>query len=200
MNEYVFLFDLDSTLTKEEILPKIAKEIGKLDEMKELTERTMLGEIPFKESFIERVNILKDIPVSKVNKIICNISLNENVKKFISENKSRCYIVTGNLDIWIKDLMEELGMENNYFSSKALVENNRLTKIISVIDKKAIVSQFISPYVAIGDGDNDAEMIDYANIGIGFGAVRPIASSVLACADYAFYEEEALCQFLERLL
>ena len=200
MDKFIFLFDLDSTITKKEILPTIAKEIGKQHELQVLTEKTMLGEIPFKESFIERVNILKDIPVSRVNEIICSIPLNSQIEQFIKANRQRCYIVTGNLDIWIHDLMIKIGMEHNYFSSKALVENDYISKIISVIDKKAIVSQFINPYVAIGDGDNDAEMIEYAQIGIGFGAVRPIATSVLECANHAFYKEETLCQFLERLL
>ena len=51
MSDYIFLFDLDSTVTKQEILPTIAQNIGKLKEMRELTEATMRGEIPFKTSF-----------------------------------------------------------------------------------------------------------------------------------------------------
>ena len=41
MSEYVFLFDLDATITKVEILPEISAEIGKDKEMRELTERAM---------------------------------------------------------------------------------------------------------------------------------------------------------------
>ena len=48
----VFLFDLDSTVTKEEILPMIAKKIDKEQEMRELTEQTMMGILNFRESFI----------------------------------------------------------------------------------------------------------------------------------------------------
>jgi len=57
MSDYIFLFDLDATITKEEILPVISKKIGKFNEIKKITETTMRGEIPFKESFLKRVNI-----------------------------------------------------------------------------------------------------------------------------------------------
>lgn len=46
MSEYIFLFDLDSTISKKEILPTISQTIGKEKEMRELTEATMRGEIP----------------------------------------------------------------------------------------------------------------------------------------------------------
>ena len=64
MGRYKFLFDLDATITKLEILPEIARRIDCVEQMQELTERTMSGEIPFDRSFTERVNILKKIPVS----------------------------------------------------------------------------------------------------------------------------------------
>ena len=35
MNNRVFLFDLDATVTKEEILPALAEQVGLLEEMQE---------------------------------------------------------------------------------------------------------------------------------------------------------------------
>ena len=61
MSRYIFLFDLDSTVTKQEILPTISKELGIYEKMTELTESTMSGEIPFKQSFLQRVELLKDM-------------------------------------------------------------------------------------------------------------------------------------------
>ena len=43
MSRYIFLFDLDSTVTKQEILPTISKELGIYEKMTELTESTMSG-------------------------------------------------------------------------------------------------------------------------------------------------------------
>ena len=54
-SRFIFLFDLDSTITRQEILPTIAEEFGVFEEMRALTERTMRGELPFKQSFLQRV-------------------------------------------------------------------------------------------------------------------------------------------------
>lgn len=199
MSKFVFLFDLDSTLTKQEILPTISKELGIYEKMSQLTESTMRGEIPFKQSFLQRVELLKDIPVSKVSQMIGEIQLNERLIEFVRKNQERCYIVTGNLDVWIEDLMKKIGMNKNLFSSKALVKNDYIQDVFSIVDKNAVISQMVLPFVAVGDGNNDAEMIAEAEIGIGYGGVREIASSVLACASHAIYDEKKLVEFLEHL-
>ena len=199
MSRFVFLFDLDSTLTKQEILPTISKELGIFEKMSQLTESTMKGEIPFKQSFLQRVELLKNIPVSEVNRMIGEIQLNELLVEFIKKNQERCYVVTGNLDVWIEDLMKKIGMEKNLFSSKALVKDDYIQDIFSIVDKNAVISQMVLPFVAVGDGNNDAEMIEEAEIGIGYGGVREIGPSVLACASHAIYDEKKLVEFLERL-
>ncbi len=200
MGNYIFLFDLDSTVTRQEILPTIAKEMGIYEKMCSLTESTMRGEVPFSQSFLKRVELLRDIPVPEVSYRIAKIQLNERLASFIRKYKERCYIVTGNLDVWIDKLVAFLEMEKNTFCSRAVVKDGYIQNVISVVDKNAVVSQMVHPFVAVGDGNNDAEMVDAAKVGIGYGGVREIAPSVLACADYAFYDEDRLVDFLERLL
>ena len=200
MSKYIFLFDLDSTVTRQEILPTVAKTLGIYAKMTSLTERTMRGEIPFKQSFLQRVELLKDVPVSEVNELVSKIQLNEKLVEFIQQNQDRCHIVTGNLNVWIEGLMQRMGMERNVFCSKAIVKDNHIENVFSIVDKNAVISQMILPFVAVGDGDNDAEMIEAAEIGIGYGGVRNIAPAVLACARHAIYNEEKLVEFLNRLL
>ncbi len=199
-SRYVFLFDLDSTITRQEILPTIARQFGVFEEMSTLTECTMRGELPFKQSFLQRVELLKQISVSEVCELIGEIQLNEPLVEFIRRHRNRCYIVTGNLDLWIEKLIQKLGMEKNTFCSKALVEHDHIQDVSSIVDKNAVIGQMVLPFVAVGDGNNDAEMIEAAEIGIGYGGVREIAPSVLACASHAVYQEQKLVEFLERLI
>lgn len=200
MSNYIFLFDLDSTITRKEILPTISEKIGKQSEMRNLTEATMRGEMPFKNSFLKRVEILKDVDVDDVQKIVMNIPLNNEIANFIMQNRDRCYIVTGNLDVWICKLMDKLNISNHVFCSRAEIDNNRLGKVISVADKELIVKQFVQPLVVIGDGDNDSGMASYADIAIGFGGVRNIAPSLLRTIDFAFYDDLTCANFLRTLL
>lgn len=200
MSRYIFLFDMDSTVTRQEILPTISKKLGMFERMSSLTESTMRGEIPFKQSFLQRVELLKDIPVDEVSGLIEKIELNEQLVDFIQRYRNRCYIVTGNLDVWINKLAKKIGMEGNVFCSKALVQENYIQDVFSIVDKNAVISQMVLPFVAVGDGNNDAEMIEAAEIGIGYGGVRAIAPAVLSCASHAVYQEKRLVEFLERLV
>lgn len=198
--DHIFLFDLDSTITKQEILPTIAARLGKEEEMRNLTEEAMIGSIPFRDSFLSRVDLLKGVPVSEVSAAIADIPVHEELCAFMRKHKDRCFIVTGNLDVWIDGLVRRIGMEGNVYSSKGIVLDDRLLGVASVIDKNLTVDQFVGSFVAVGDGSNDADMISRAEVGIGFGAVRPVAPSVLEVCSHAIYDEGCLVQFLERLL
>ena len=197
--KFVFLFDLDSTITKEEILPSIAKKNNKEEQMRELTEKTMMGDIPFIESFTNRVDILKNIPVSEVAEMISHIAVSEKLVKFLNENKERCYIVTSNLDVWICKLMEKIGMKDHYFCSKVQVKDDYIIKIESILSKDEVVKKFKEKVVAVGDGSNDRMMLEAADISIGYGAIRNISPSLLDVIDYAIHDENKLYELLNKL-
>ena len=200
MSEYIFLFDLDSTITCKEILPTIAEKVNRQKEMRELTEATMNGEIPFKSSFLKRVEILSVMNVSETRAMVAEIPLNENIAQFIRENRDRCYVVTGNLDIWICDLMQKLGINGHVYCSRANYKNDKITQVVSVIDKELTAKQFVQPLVVVGDGDNDSGMAQVANISVGFGGIRDIAPSLIQNIDYAFYDDNRCADFLRTLL
>ena len=90
-------------------------------------------------------------------------------------------------------------MDKHCFCSHAVVENDKIKFVETVIDKKATLQQFHEKLVVVGDGNNDAEMISCADIGIGFGGVREIAPAVLHCCTHAIYDEEKLVKFLSTL-
>lgn len=198
--KYSYLFDLDATITKLEILPALAESIGIGETMKQMTEKTMMGEIPFAESFAKRVEMLSVIPVSEARKIISEIPLHEQLVEFIRAHAENCYVVTGNLDAWICGLMEKIGIpEGHCLCSKAKVDGDKLLGIEKTIDKSTAIKSIPHPFIAVGDGNNDAEMIGLADIGIGFGAVRPVATSLLNNATHAVYTEAKLCQLLTQI-
>lgn len=199
-NNRVFLFDLDATVTKEEILPALAEQVGLLEEMREMTEKTMRGEIPFQSSFLARVEMLKTIPVSRVAEIVEKTPLNEELVQFIRTHASRCYIVTGNIDVWIEKLIKRIGLPMSHcYCSSASVSDDYIISVNSVVDKEKIARQFVVPVVAVGDGSNDAEMVRLADVGIGYGGVRPVAYSLMCNATHVICDEHRLCSFLHML-
>jgi HAD superfamily phosphoserine phosphatase-like hydrolase len=196
-----FLFDLDSTITKTEILPFVVEKThcsGELlQKIQKMTSEAMSGNLPFEDNFRHRVDLLKHIPLATVQEIVSTVPLNMEIVNFIKNHKEQCSIVTSNIDIWIEKLVLELGIP--CYSSKAsekVEEGKTVIGIDKVIRKKDILKNYSEPLVAIGDGFNDIELLSGADIGIAFGGVRSVPDSLLAVADYAVYSEKALCRLL----
>jgi phosphoserine phosphatase len=68
-------FDLDGTLTCEELLPVIAEGLSLAQEMATLTRLTLSGAIEFEESFRLRCAILRAVPISRVRAIVAEVAL-----------------------------------------------------------------------------------------------------------------------------
>ena len=196
----LFVFDLDSTITKCELLPLIAQSTGLGNEMAALTEAAMQGKVPFEQDFRNRVRLLQEVPISRVRSVVSRAPLHEEIAAFIRENPQRCIILTGNLDVWIMPIIEKLGMKGRCLCSKAQVCEDRLLGIASVLDKGAASKKLAHPFVAIGDGSNDEGMIRTADIGIAFGGARKPPAGLVTAADMLVQDENELIGILKKLL
>lgn len=201
MTKYTILFDLDGTITAQETLPVIARQLNLRNEIEQMTQETIAGKIPFVESFITRVHLLKKYSVKTIRDIIAQVPTHSHIVQFIKEHPQSCYVVTGNLDCWVTELLEKIGCQ--YFCSVAHCEQDRLIKIKSILNKVAIVRSYQnkgSKVVFIGEGNNDADAIRSADIGIAFGAVHAPSNSTLEVASHVIFDELRLCFFLQQLL
>ena len=195
-----YLFDLDGTLTNCETLPLIATNFDLADEIDKLTELTIKGDIPFVESFIHRVNILKKIPISEVSQLLLSVDLQQPIVKFIKENLDDCIIVTGNCRVWIEPLAQKVGCK--LIASETDVENDKIKKLTKIIKKEDIVRQLQAEgeqVVFVGDGNNDAEAMRLANISIASGLIHMPARSVLDVCNYLIFNAETLARQLYQI-
>lgn len=195
-----YAFDLDGTLTKEEILPIIAAELSLEREMQTLTELTLSGKIPFEDSFRLRCAILRAVPIETVRQIVRTVQISEELTDFISQHRDQCFVVTGNLDVWIAPIIEKIGCRA--FSSTAHTEGGRLVGVATVLNKGDAIREITPNFtrmVCVGDSVNDIPMFESADIRIAFGGVHDPAVDLYQVADYAIYSEEALCRLLTTL-
>lgn len=189
-----FLFDLDGTITRQEILPEIARAIGVEDEIAELTARTMAGEFPFESSLRRRVEILSVVPISEVREIVAGVEIDPHIEAFLRTNRDRCTIVTGNLDVWIADLVTRLGVPCR--ASVAAVRGDRLVGVRHVLDKADVALEFAGMICSIGDGYNDLGLMAAADLGVAYGGVHAPAPGLLDVASHAIYDPQTLCRLL----
>jgi phosphoserine phosphatase len=198
-----FLFDLDGTITSEEVLPLIGRELGLYDEILKLTNETIQGVIPFETSFRIRCELLKSVPIDKVQEIVSAVSINPDIATFLSANKQNCFIVTGNLDVWIQPLVAKLGVSTySSIGETNLEDQNMLIGVKEILSKAEAVHDVRKKFnriVAIGDGMGDVGMFEQADVGIAFGGVHFPVEALLKNASFVTFSGSSLCKLLKQL-
>ena len=201
MESIAFCFDLDGTVTTEEILPLLARELDLFDEISLLTQLTMNGQIPFQSSFKLRVKILSTIPIQQVKSIIQNVKLDPSISQFIRNNKKDCFIVTGNLDVWVEDLIrQKLGCA--FYCSTAIREDHLVKGIGNILDKSTAILELKKKYskiITIGDGMNDCAMFELANEGIAYSGVHPPVESLVKMSSFVATNSSSLVHLLHKI-
>ena len=200
-NKTAFCFDMDGTITRTEVLPCIASELGIADEIAALTNATMNGHIEFEPSFRLRCLLLGQIDPFLIEKVVKAIPLDKTLLSFISKRRKNCFIVTGNLDIWIKPILNRCGCLS--FSSTGSYLHGKL-QLKTVLNKahalKSIRKNMNYDFlVAIGDGANDAPMLHDADVGIAYGGVHPASTTAIQASNYIINDGVALCSLLKTL-
>ena len=196
----LFAFDLDSTVTRCELLPLLAREVGLEKEMAARTQACMERGGDFAADFAARVELLRSIPLGRAREIVAAAPLHEGIAAFLRRNAPRCRILTGNLDVWIEELIASLGMTGRCLCSKASFRENRLLCVETALDKGRAALELPRPFVAIGDGSNDIPLLRAADLAIAFAGCRRPSQEVLRAADIVIDDENSLCALLEQLI
>lgn len=177
-------FDMDSTLIETEVIDELAERAGVGEKVREITERAMRGEIDFRESFTERVALLKGLDVSVMEDIARNLPITEGLERLMTILKRVGYktaILSGGFTYFGNWLKQRFGFDYVY-ANDLEIENGRLTGRYTgeIVDgrRKAellrLLCQFeninLAQAVAVGDGANDLPMLNLAGLGIAFHA------------------------------
>ena len=178
-------FDMDSTLIQTECIDELAKRAGVGDKVSEITARAMHGEIDFKESFKERVALLKGLDASVLKDIAENMPITEGTDRLMSVLKTCGYkiaILSGGFTYFGEYLRKKYGIDYVYANELEIGDGGKLTGryVGDIVDgqRKAELLKLIAQVervnlaqtIAVGDGANDLPMIGEAGLGIAFHA------------------------------
>ena len=177
-------FDMDSTLIETEVIDELAVRAGVGDKVKAITERAMRGEIDFKESFTERVALLKGLDESVMKEIAENLPITEGVDRLMYVLKQYGYkiaILSGGFTYFGNYLKNKYGIDYVYANELEIVDGKLTGRYVGeIVDgrRKAellkLIAQVervdIAQTIAVGDGANDLPMLSEAGLGIAFHA------------------------------
>ena len=176
--------DVDSTLIMQEVIELLAAKAGVSDEVVNITQAAMRGELDFEHSLRARVALLKGLPESVLADVQSEITLTPGASILIRTLQGLGHAVSvvsgGFIDV-IAPLISQLGIV--YFRANKLeivdgfltgqVEGpiiDRAAKAQALREFAAMESVTLEQTVAIGDGANDLDMIALAGLGIAFNA------------------------------
>jgi phosphoserine phosphatase len=191
----LLICDMDSTLIGQECIDELADYAGVKQYVSEITERAMLGELDFEQALTERVGLLKDLPLEKLQDCFDErIKLNEGAQTLaatMKKNGATTVIVSGGFTFFTDRIADKAGFDHNQ-ANTLIDDGSKLTgevgqPILGRDAKKQALEHFSAGIggpksaLAIGDGANDLAMIQSAGLGIAYKA-KPIVANAAHCA------------------
>ncbi|HIF78342.1 MAG TPA: phosphoserine phosphatase SerB, partial [Sulfitobacter sp.] len=183
--------DMDSTMIQQECIDELADEAGVGERVKEITARAMNGELDFDGALRERVDLLKGLEASVIDKVLAErITLMPGGGALVGTMKANggyAALVSGGFTAFTAKVAEMLGFDENR-ANTLLVDGAALTgdvgmpilgreaKVTALEEITAKLGITEDQVIAVGDGANDLGMLGRAGMGVALHAKPSVAA------------------------
>jgi len=193
----LIVLDMDGTVVDAEVIDELAKMMGTEKEAKAITQAAMEGKINFRDALNKRAQMLKGLPLSKMEKFKEKLPIVQGAHDLISELKKAGFVtvlMTGSFDIIANEVGRRLRFDY-VFSNRLIAKDGKLTGEVegqvlgaesklellkSVARKEGIT---LDECVAVGDGANDLLIIKDSGLGIGFNPKKVVKDEASALVN-----------------
>ena len=191
--------DLESTIIEQECLDELAVNIGKQDEMVDITRRAMRGELDFEPALRARVAMLKGMHETALQTLydekITLMSGAETLLATMRAHGAHCGMVSGGFAFFASRIAARLGFHqfrcNDLNMREGVLDGTVVEPILGRAAKADILQEWctqkqldLSQALAVGDGSNDLAMLATAGMGVAFHAKPAVAEAADICVDH----------------
>ena len=189
----LFVADMDSTMIGQECIDELADFAGFREKVAAITERAMQGELDFVHALEERVALLEGLDQKVLRQCLKErIRPNPGAATLVATLKSRgvlTVLVSGGFTDFVRPIAEQLGFDRMNANHLGVAASGRLTgktvgKIVDAAAKRGLAEEILSArqwpsdaLIAVGDGANDAPMVELAGLGVGYYPKPTLASA-----------------------
>ena len=195
----LLIADMDSTMIGQECIDELADRVGLKARVAAITERAMRGDVAFEPALRERVELLKDLPVSVVADVIAErIRLSPGGRTLVATmraNGAHTCLVSGGFTLFSEPIAAMIGFDENR-ANRLVVADGRLAgrveepilgreaKLAALADLTARLGLASGATLAVGDGANDLAMLLAAGLGVAYHAKPLVAAQAHARIDH----------------
>ena len=195
----ILVADMDSTMINEECIDELAAAIGIKDQVAEITDRAMRGELDFGEALDTRVALLKGLERKVIEEIRReNITLAPGGRALIQTMKAYgayTSLVSGGFTYFADFFGKRIGFDEA-IANVLEFDGDRLTGTVQkpIVDKSTKRERLLAlaaehglsaaDTVAVGDGANDLDMIRVAGLGVALHAKPAVAAEAQVRIDH----------------
>jgi phosphoserine phosphatase len=189
----ILVADMDSTIVTTETLDEIAGQAGIKDQIAEITQRSMNGEIDFATALRERVAMLKGLDLAALERTWRATQYCAGARTLVATMRgfgATTALVSGGFTYFTERVAAELGFDLH--RANVLLDNgSALTGAVAepILDRDAKLATLrelaekrgaqLSATLAVGDGANDLAMLKAAGLGVAYYAKPVVAAEVI---------------------
>ncbi|NVK22415.1 MAG: phosphoserine phosphatase SerB [Kangiellaceae bacterium] len=188
------VFDMDSTLIPIEVIDQLGEQAQVKAQISSVTEAAMRGELDFNQSLIQRVALLKGLPLTAIEQVKLQLNFNPGVERFchsILAAEGDVCIASGGFTPFAKHLARQIPFAeihaNNLLDDNEVLTGEVTLPIVNAQVKAESLRRWRDKRhlgkmqtVAIGDGANDLLMLQEAGLGIAYKA-KPAVNEQADC-------------------
>jgi len=191
--------DMDSTIITTETLDELAAYAGKQAAVKDISDRSMNGELDFATALRERVAMLAGLELDALERTWERVRLTGGARELVATMRAQgalTALVSGGFtffsgrvaalagfDIHRANVLIDDGAALTGAVAEPILDRNaKLTTLDALAAERGLAR---SATMAVGDGANDLDMLGAAGLGVAFHARPIVAAAAAARIDHA---------------